>query len=74
LTSGTGRTAQLAADKRPEAEKIRDLYLAVYGRYPASDEMAIAVKYIQGHEKQKKQAYEDLLWAPINTKEFLFNH
>lgn len=25
-------------------------------------------------DQQKKAAYEDIVWAVLNTKEFLFNH
>lgn len=74
LSSGTGRAAKLAADKdHNEQQKIRELYLCVYSREPAADEMAIAVGHLNKTEN-KQQAYEDILWALVNTKEFLFNH
>jgi hypothetical protein len=28
----------------------------------------------KGNPVSKKPAYEDIVWALINTKEFLFNH
>ncbi len=74
LASGTGRAARLAADAtRPDADKVRELYLCVYAREPASDELAIATGHVAKNEN-KQQAYEDILWALVNTKEFLFNH
>jgi len=74
LASGTGRAARLAADKsHSEADKVRELYLCVYSREPAADEMAIAVAHLTKSEN-KQQAFEDILWALVNTKEFLFNH
>ena len=74
LASGTGRAAHLAADAtRPDADKVRELYLCVYSREPASDELAIATGHVAKNEN-KQQAYEDILWALVNTKEFLFNH
>jgi len=35
--------------------------------------LQVALAHIEKHEN-KQQAYEDVLWALLNTKEFLFNH
>ena len=75
LSDGNGRARQLAADaKRSDAEKINELYLWVFSRPPMDKEKQVALAHIQKHEKQKVIAYEDILWALLNTKEFLFNH
>ncbi|HWC90900.1 MAG TPA: DUF1549 domain-containing protein, partial [Pirellulales bacterium] len=73
LTSGTSTAARLAGDKRPLEEKIRELYLSVYSRPPAADELALARAHIE-RAKVPQQAYEDVVWALVNTKEFLFTH
>jgi hypothetical protein len=82
LASDTGAAAALAADtKRTDEEKIRELYYTAYSRQPEAKEMMLALSHIEkktGKEEKpgagKRQAYEDILWALINTKEFLFNH
>ena len=85
LTTGDGRADRLAKSTKPEPEKLRELYLAAYQREPTADELKIAEAYLaqprvdaQGKPLDpltaKRQAYEDLLWALINTKEFLYNH
>ena len=33
----------------------------------------LALAHIAKHAKNKKIAYENILWALINTKEFVFN-
>ncbi len=74
LSAGGGRAAQLAADTKTSREdKIRDIYLRVYSRPPQADETAVAVEHL-AKAKDEKLAYEDILWALLNTKEFLFNH
>ncbi len=74
LSADGGRAALLAADEeRPHAERIRELYFWVYSREPAEDEQQVALAHIEKTEN-KRQAYEDIIWALINTKEFLFNH
>jgi hypothetical protein len=75
LTAATGNAARLAGDNsRPHEEKIRELYLLAFSRVPTTEESSIALAHINKNEKDPKRAYEDIVWALINTKEFLFNH
>ena len=75
LTAGNGRARMLAADdKRPDDEKLRELFTWVYARPPVDHEMQVALAHVEKHKDNKAIAYEDILWALINTKEFLFNH
>jgi hypothetical protein len=75
LTDGNGRAAKLSNEKdRPHPDKIRELYLLAFSREPLPDETAVAVAHIQKCGDDVKRAYEDIVWALINTKEFLFNH
>ena len=75
LTAGNGRAALMSADKaREHNAKLRELYLLAFAREPSPEEAAIAMAHIQKNTEDPKRAYEDIVWALINTKEFLFNH
>ena len=75
LTAGSGRARVLATEKeRSDEEKLNELYLWVFSRQPTDKEKAVALAHIEKHKDQKNIAYEDILWALLNTKEFLFNH
>ncbi len=75
LTAGNGHAQTLANDKtRPHEVRIRELYLLAFSRPPQAEEMTIALAHINKNEMDPKRAYEDIVWALINTKEFLFNH
>jgi hypothetical protein len=75
LTAATGNAARLAGDtSRPHEMKIRELYLLAFSRVATPEEMTIALAHINKNEKDPKRAYEDIVWALVNTKEFLFNH
>ena len=70
-----GRAKTLAADEqRPHSERIQELYRTAFSRSAQPDELDIAVGYIESHKDNVPAAYEDIMWALINTKEFLFNH
>ncbi len=80
-----GRADLFSQSHKPESEKVRELYLAAFAREPSVEELKVAEKYVnrprvdpQGKPldpaRAKRAAYEDLLWAIINTKEFLYNH
>jgi hypothetical protein len=83
IAGDKGRAAELAASPQSDDEKIRELYYLVYAREPEAKESGAARAHIEKLTKEKKdkellaakrQAYEDIIWALINTKEFLFNH
>jgi hypothetical protein len=85
LASANGSAAKLSADPRPEDEKIREIYLTAYARQPDESELALAKAHISKARNgtdgkpmepvaAKRQGYEDVVWAILNTKEFLFNH
>ena len=67
-----GRTQTLARDKRSNVEKLTELYMIALSREPSSKELQVLQAHIESRDVQ--QAYENIFWAMINTKEFLFNH
>jgi hypothetical protein len=74
LTAGDGRAAKLSTDQsREHRAKIRELYLLSFSREPSEEEYSIALGHIQKTGDAQK-AFEDIVWALLNTKEFLFNH
>jgi hypothetical protein len=75
VADGNARPAKFAADmNRPADEKLKELYRWVYSRDPDAEELAIGLAYLEKHKDNPKLAYEDITWALVNTKEFLFNH
>ena len=85
--AGAGGSADKLSSQgeRTNEEKIVELYKRAFSRGPKEDEMKTAIDYINKKTQQAKEAqgkineankmaYEDLVWALLNTKEFLFNH
>jgi hypothetical protein len=73
LSRGGGRADKLAADKRADSEKVDELFLWAIARRPTSEQREVALAHIAKHAMNKKLAYENILWALLNTKEFIFN-
>ncbi|MBB5036989.1 DUF1549 and DUF1553 domain-containing protein [Prosthecobacter dejongeii] len=85
LVTNNGRADTLSKAEMPEPKRIRELYLAAFSREPTADEVRIAESHLikpradaQGKAldslRARRQGYEDLIWALLNTKEFLYNH
>ena len=80
ISRAAGRADALAkpTDKRTDEEKVTEIFLWAFARKPTRDDMAAALDHIKKMEAKsgpagKKTAYENILWALINTKEFVFN-
>ena len=74
VTSNESLAAKLATSDKPFEEIIQELYLLCYSRRPNSEELEFAVKYMKNPEIERRQAVEDLLWALLNTPEFVFKN
>ena len=53
---------------------IRRIYLILLSRFPTPGEITVAQEYFQTAGLQVGQAANDLAWALINSKEFLYRH
>jgi hypothetical protein len=73
LTHGEGRAAVLARGEQPMEARLGQLFLTAYGRPPTPAETTQAQEYLAARQGSVA-AWEDLIWALINSKEFLFNH
>jgi hypothetical protein len=73
LSRGGGRADLLSKDKRPDAEKIEELFVWAFAHKPSASQLEAALSHIARNGQNKKGAYENILWALINTKEFVFN-
>jgi hypothetical protein len=72
ITQGGVLTRLMKAKKTPE-EQITELYLRCLSRKPTPEELAKLVPTLGG-EKERAQGLDDLFWALLNCREFLFNH
>ena len=73
ISDGT-RAALLAASKKTLQEIVEELYLHGYSRFPDQDEMRICLAWFDRPNTNRRQAIEDILWALINTPEFVFKN
>jgi hypothetical protein len=67
------RLGKLLAGKRPDADILEELFLATLSRPPLADETRAALNVVQ-RAANKREAWEAVLWALLNTNEFLFRY
>ena len=73
LARANARADLLAKDPRPDAEKVEEMFYWTFSRRPSPEHLQVALEHINRHQMNKKLAYENILWALLNTKEFVFN-
>lgn len=88
LSAPDGRAVRLARDKKKDDRThITELYLLALSRSPTQNELDISLAHLVKKREQsaadpkklsteqaEREAYEDIIWVVVNTKEFLFNH
>ncbi len=66
-----GRIGTLLAAKKSPEEIVEEIYLAALSRFPTAAERTQAQQFLSENENQE-EVYQDLLWALMNSKQFLF--
>lgn len=74
LSHARGRAHGLATSTRTPADIIAELYLLCYSRPPSPPEADAALRSFKREGVSRQEATEDVLWALLNSAEFIFNH
>ena len=75
ISSPNGRVQNLIAAKASNPQVIEELFLACLGRFPTDAENKQSLKYLENQSTEKrKESIEDLMFALVNHREFLFRH
>src|SRR6185503_9043988 len=69
-----GRATALAKSSKTPGEIVEEVYLAVYCRYPTEEEKKVAVGAFGAPGATRQSATEDVMWALLNSAEFVFDH
>jgi len=81
LSAADGWAARAAADPRPTSALVHELTLTALSREPRPEEVLLAGTFVDAAAPAgadpavvRRERFEDLVWALLDTKEFLFNH
>jgi hypothetical protein len=74
-----GRVAKAILSGKPDKELVEELYLASLNRPPTPEETESGLRYLTTAElgsmaRGRAARAQDLLWALVNSKAFLYNH
>jgi hypothetical protein len=67
-------TALIKNNRKNRRRLINVIYINILSRSPTRKELDTVEKYFQSSKINTRQAANDLVWALINTKEFLYRH
>jgi hypothetical protein len=73
LRHDDGRVARWVRSELTNEKILEEMYLTFLSRPINADEKKIALGYV-AKAKGRQAGFEDVAWALLNTKEFLFNH
>jgi len=88
IRDGEGRVARLLQAKTGDDDIVTEMYLATLSRLPRPDELELVRGYLQQGKAPSPQplsprgrgvggegdAFREVVWALLNTREFVFNH
>ena len=67
-----GKARVLANSEKLPAEISTELYRLVFGREPRTDETTLVTEQLNAAGAIRQQVIEDLMWAMVNSAEFVF--
>jgi hypothetical protein len=73
LRNANNRIGRLLAAKTSELEILNDLYFSTLSRAPTQNDIKVSLEHV-ARSADKRKAWEDIHWALLNAKEFLFRH
>src|SRR5262249_39660923 len=68
-----GRLKTLRGSKLTDTQIIEELFLATLSRLPEASESRAALEAV-GRAADRRAGLTDVLWALVNTREFILNH
>ncbi|MSQ95266.1 MAG: DUF1553 domain-containing protein [Gemmataceae bacterium] len=74
LRARQGTARRLANSKMTPSEIIDELYLSTLSRFPTDAERTVMLRIFTEAEGDRQAAVEDVLWALLNTRSFVYNH
>jgi hypothetical protein len=70
-----GRVEALFTSGLPDYRIVEELYLSALSRYPTDGELVQILEVLNGAPADmRRAALEDVFWAVLSSREFLFNH
>jgi hypothetical protein len=75
LAAKDGKVESLLASGMPNYRIVEELYLSALSRYPTDKELADILAVLnEAPASERRAAIEDVFWAVLSSREFLFNH
>jgi hypothetical protein len=73
IANPKGKVSSILASQMKPAEMVEEVFLSTLSRWPNKKEQQAALYFLE-HCPTPKEGLEDLMWAIINSREFIFNH
>jgi hypothetical protein len=74
VAGGNGRVAKAILSNKSDRDLVDELYLATFSRPPTPGEAELGLKYLSSGSRGRTALAQDLLWALVNSKPFLYNY
>jgi len=75
LAADDGKLASLVTSGMPNYRIVEELYLSALSRYPSDAELAQLLPVLnEAPADQRRIVLEDMFWAVLSSREFMFNH
>jgi len=68
------KLGELFRSRKEPRETVRDVYLTILSREPTRSEMQVLAKYVEEHKDTPKENIIDVVWALLNSDEFIYRH